>query len=55
MTEIAAFVIVAALGLIVLVAGMIDDHRIRNRERDRVAEYFRQLQDKMNQEQHRKR
>lgn len=48
-----AFLICGTLGAIVVVAGMIDDHRIRNRERDRVAEYFRRLQDKMNQEQKR--
>ncbi len=49
------FLICGILGLIVVVAGMIDDRRIRNRERDRVAEYFQELQDKMNHEQNRKR
>lgn len=49
-----AFMICGILGAIVVVAGMIDDHRIRNRQRDRVAEYFRELQDKMNEEQNRK-
>lgn len=49
-----AFLICAVLGVIVIVAGLIDDHRIRNRERDRVEEYFRELQDKINKEQRRK-
>jgi branched-subunit amino acid aminotransferase/4-amino-4-deoxychorismate lyase len=48
-----AFLICGTLAAIVIVAGMIDDHRIRNRERDRVTEYFRKLQDKINDEQKR--
>lgn len=48
------FLICGTLGAIVIVAGVIDDRRIRNRDRDRVAEYFRDLQDKMNNDKTRK-
>jgi hypothetical protein len=54
MEHVFPFLICAILGVIVLVAGVIDDRRIRHRERDRVAEYFQELQQKMNEDQNRK-
>ena len=48
MTEAIALVICAGLGLVVVVAGIIDDPRIRRKNEDRVLRYFQEQQKKMN-------
>jgi len=47
MTEAIALLIAAGLGIVVVIAGIIDDHRIRRKNDDRVLRYFQEQQKKI--------
>ena len=48
MTEAIALLICAGMGVLVVVGGIIDDHRIRRKNEDRVLRYFQEQQKKLN-------